>query len=220
MPREPHRICGRAERPGCLVQIAQEAAERGRTVQAPRPGLGELAVDERQYLAARLVQTRANQARCTWEADVLEVAQERMDRMCPRPDIADHHVAQAVDDGPATASQHDQIIGRGHGPLSVLAYPYADQFSGARGRGPAAAGGTCGNMQHELPLAAMPLPGIVAVNLLLCADLSLPCRWRPSAMRRGRFSPRSGSPGSSGVGADGNPAGQPRISPSLRGLAV
>jgi len=38
------------------VQIAQQAADRGGTVHAPRAGLGELAVDERQYLTASMVQ--------------------------------------------------------------------------------------------------------------------------------------------------------------------
>jgi hypothetical protein len=49
--------------PGGLVQVAQASTKRGGAVQAPGPGLSELAVDERQHLAAALTQTRADQPR-------------------------------------------------------------------------------------------------------------------------------------------------------------
>jgi hypothetical protein len=80
------------------VQVTQQAAQRGDAVQAPRAGLGELAVDEGQHLAAVLVQAGAGQARRGGEADVLQVAQQRMDCRCPRRSVTDHHVAPAVDD--------------------------------------------------------------------------------------------------------------------------
>ncbi len=77
--------------------IAQQAADRGSTVHAPRAWLGELAIDERQYLAALPVQPGADHTRRGGEPDVLQVAQQRMHRRRPRPSITDHHLAPAVD---------------------------------------------------------------------------------------------------------------------------
>jgi len=78
------------------VQLTQQAAECRGTVQAPGTGLGELAINERQHLAAPGVKAGADQARCGGEAGVLKVAQQRMHRCRPRPCITDHHVAPAV----------------------------------------------------------------------------------------------------------------------------
>jgi hypothetical protein len=85
MPWEPHRIGGREERRGGLVQIAQQAAQRGGSVQAPRAEMGELAVDERQHLAAVVVQAGTDQAGRSGKAQVPEVAQQGMHCWCPRP---------------------------------------------------------------------------------------------------------------------------------------
>jgi len=85
------------------VQVAQQAADRDGTIQAPGAWLGELAVDERQHLAAIGVQAGADQARRGREAGVLEVAQQRVHRRGPRPGVPDHDVAPAVDHRPATA---------------------------------------------------------------------------------------------------------------------
>ena len=94
---------------------------RGGTVQAPGAWLGELTIDERQRLAAVGVQAGAGRAgagragagqtRGGREADVLQVAQQRVHRRGPRPGVTDHHVAPAVDYRPATAWQGNQIIG-------------------------------------------------------------------------------------------------------------
>jgi hypothetical protein len=116
------------------VQVAQQAAGRGGTVQAPGARLGELAVDERQYLVAIGVPAGADQARCGAEADVFQVAQQRMHRRRPRPSVTDHHVAPTVDNRPATAGQKNRIISRSHSPLSACPGPAAGWFSRTRGR--------------------------------------------------------------------------------------
>jgi hypothetical protein len=92
-------------------------------------GLSELAVDERQHLAPVLIQTRADQPRGGGKALLFEMTQQRMHCWCPRPGGADHHAAPAVDYRPAAAGKTDQIIGRGHGPLSGLPRPRAQRFS-------------------------------------------------------------------------------------------
>ena len=103
VPGEPHRVRGRTEQTGGLVQVAQHAADRGGTVQAPGARLGELTLDERQHLAAVGVQARADQARGSRKTGVLEVAQQRVHRGGPRPGVTDHNVAPAVDHRPAAA---------------------------------------------------------------------------------------------------------------------
>jgi hypothetical protein len=85
------------------VQVAQQAPHRGGAVQAPGAWLGELAVDERQYLTAVGVQAGADQPRRGREASALQVAQQRVHCRGPRPGVTDHHVAPAVDYRPATA---------------------------------------------------------------------------------------------------------------------
>ena len=79
------------------MQIAEQAADRGGTVHAPRAWLGELAIDERQYLAAIPVQPGSDHTRRGCETHLLQVAQQRMHRRRPRPSVTDHHVALAVD---------------------------------------------------------------------------------------------------------------------------
>ena len=101
------------------MQVAQQVADRGGAVQAPGTRLGELAVDERQYLAAIGVQARADQARRGGEADVFQVAEQRMHRRRPRRGVTDHHVAPAADHRPATALQKNRIVSRSHSSLSA-----------------------------------------------------------------------------------------------------
>jgi hypothetical protein len=43
------------------------------------------------------VQPRADHTRRGGEADIPQVAQQRMDRWCPRASVTDHQVALAVD---------------------------------------------------------------------------------------------------------------------------
>ncbi len=117
VPGEPHRSARRPERAGRLVQGAQQPAERVGAGEGPRPGLGELALDERQDLTAAGVQAGADQAGSPGEAGIREVTQQRMHRRGPRSGIADDRASAPVDDGPAAAFQRDQLIGRGHGSL-------------------------------------------------------------------------------------------------------
>jgi hypothetical protein len=100
------------------VQVAEQAGERRGTVQAPGPGLGEFAVDERQHLAPVLVQPRADQPRRGGEARLLEVTQQRVDGWRPRAGVAYHRTAPAVDHRPASTFETDHLTGRGHDPLS------------------------------------------------------------------------------------------------------
>jgi hypothetical protein len=111
---------------------SQQAADRSGAVQAPGARLGELAVDERQYLAAIGVQAGTDQARRGGEAGVFQVAQQRMHGWRPWPGVTDHQVAAAVDYRPATALQKNRIISRSHSSLSAASARLPTGFSGAR----------------------------------------------------------------------------------------
>ena len=74
-PGPPYRIRRWAVGGGRLVQIPKQFTHRGCSLQCPRAGLRELALDVTERLAALRVVPRTHHARRPVEAHVLEVAQ-------------------------------------------------------------------------------------------------------------------------------------------------
>ena len=117
VPGEPDGILFWPERGGGPVQVPKHLAERGSSVDAPRTGLDELALDEGQHLAAVVVDAGADQPGRGGESFGFEVPEQRMHGGRPRTGVAQDDVTPAVYGRPAAAAQPDFPVSPSHTSL-------------------------------------------------------------------------------------------------------